>query len=135
MMEIIKTGMVYRSAQIRGVEDRTIDLAFSSEEPVERSFGTEILDHDDGSVDMEFMNTMVKTRKCTIAHWVITMVHSGLYPGYYPWLIQGIVRSNRFLPCVIAWFQHWLASMAYMTCQGSTQGATQGATLAKGSGS
>ena len=57
MMEIIKTGMVYRSAQIRGVEDRTIDLAFSSEEPVERSFGTEILDHDDGSVDMEFMGS------------------------------------------------------------------------------
>ena len=56
-MEILKTGMIYRSAQIRGVEDRTIDLAFSSEEPVERSFGTEILDHDEGSVDMEFMGS------------------------------------------------------------------------------
>ena len=39
-MEILKTGMIYCTAEIRGVEDRTVDLAFSSEEPVERSFGT-----------------------------------------------------------------------------------------------
>ena len=56
-METIKTGLIYRTAQIRGVEDRTVDVAFSSEEPVERSFGTEILDHDDGSVDMECMGS------------------------------------------------------------------------------
>ena len=47
-METIKTGLIYRTAQIRGVEDRTVDVVFSSEEPVERSFGTEILEHDDG---------------------------------------------------------------------------------------
>jgi len=39
-MEILKTGMIYCTAEIRDVEDSTVDLAFSSEEPVERSFGT-----------------------------------------------------------------------------------------------
>lgn len=34
------------------VEDRTVELAFSSEEPVERWFGNEILDHSRSSVDL-----------------------------------------------------------------------------------
>ena len=46
-METIKTGMIYRQAEIGEVSDnRQIELAFSSEEPVERSFGVEVLDHD-----------------------------------------------------------------------------------------
>ncbi len=34
------------------VDERTVDLAFSSEEPVERWFGNEILDHSEDSVDL-----------------------------------------------------------------------------------
>ena len=57
-METIKTGVVYRTAEIRAVDDeRRVELAFSSEEPVERSFGIEILDHGANSVDMEFMGS------------------------------------------------------------------------------
>ena len=33
-------------------ESRTVELAFSSEEPYERSFGIEVLDHDEGSADL-----------------------------------------------------------------------------------
>ena len=33
-------------------ESRTVELAFSSEEPYERSFGIEVLDHADGSADL-----------------------------------------------------------------------------------
>ncbi len=33
-------------------DDRTVELAFSSEEPVERWFGNEILDHSEASVDL-----------------------------------------------------------------------------------
>lgn len=47
----------YRSinAQIRAAEDedsRSVVLSFSSEEPYERWFGTEILDHSDGACDL-----------------------------------------------------------------------------------
>ena len=57
-METIRTGVVYRSAEIRAVDDeRRVELAFSSEEPVERSFGIEILDHGADSVDMNFMGS------------------------------------------------------------------------------
>jgi HK97 family phage major capsid protein len=37
-------------------DDRTVELAFSSEEPVERSFGREVLDHDPKSVNLERLN-------------------------------------------------------------------------------
>ena len=45
----------YRDVQIRGIhaDKRTLDLSFSSEEPIERWFGLEILDHDPSSVRME----------------------------------------------------------------------------------
>ena len=33
-------------------ESRTVELAFSSEEPYERSFGIEVLDHEQGSADL-----------------------------------------------------------------------------------
>jgi HK97 family phage major capsid protein/HK97 family phage prohead protease len=50
----IKTGIEYRSAPIarNGIdtEARTVELAFSSEEPVDRWFGREILDHGPSSV-------------------------------------------------------------------------------------
>jgi phage head maturation protease len=38
-------------------ETRTVELSFSSEEPYERWFGTEILGHDDGEVDLTRLNS------------------------------------------------------------------------------
>lgn len=38
-------------------ESRTVELAFSSEEPVERYWGREILDHSPGAMNMEFINS------------------------------------------------------------------------------
>ena len=49
----------FRLATERKINDdkRTVDLAFSSEEPVERSFGFEVLDHARSSVDTDFMDS------------------------------------------------------------------------------
>lgn len=57
----IKTGMLFRDLSfvepkdraIVDVDNRTVELAFSSEMPVERFFGIEILSHDQGSVVMD----------------------------------------------------------------------------------
>lgn len=50
----IKTGTLHRSATFERAavdeESRTVELAFSSEEPYGRWFGTEILDHDKKSI-------------------------------------------------------------------------------------
>lgn len=58
--EVIKTGNLYRSMTLQRAsakqEDRTVEVAFSSEEPVERWFGTEVLDHSDGSCDLSRLN-------------------------------------------------------------------------------
>jgi len=55
-MKQIKTGDLTRSFNLDraaiDTEDRTVALSFSSEEPVERWFGLEILDHSPESVDM-----------------------------------------------------------------------------------
>ena len=37
-------------------KQRTVELSFSSEAPVERWFGTEILDHSPGAVDLSRLN-------------------------------------------------------------------------------
>ena len=46
-------------------ESRTVDLAISSEEPYERSFGIEVLDHGDGSADQtaEAMATLALVKE------------------------------------------------------------------------
>ena len=58
--KVIKTGMLYRSVEFEraavDAEKRTVELSFSSEEPVERWFGYEILDHSPGSVDLSRLN-------------------------------------------------------------------------------
>lgn len=48
----------FRTFEIRGIneENRTIELSFSSEEPYERYWGTEILDHSPTSVDLTRLN-------------------------------------------------------------------------------
>ena len=52
MNKVIETRTLYRASTVDKVqeEERTIDLAFSSEEPVERRFGMEVLDHDPKSI-------------------------------------------------------------------------------------
>ena len=49
----------FRLATERKINDekRTVDLAFSSEQPVARSFGFEVLDHAESSVDTDFMDS------------------------------------------------------------------------------
>lgn len=53
-------GTLYRSATFDrktiDVENRTVEVAFSSEEPVTRYWGVEILDHSEKSVDLSRMN-------------------------------------------------------------------------------
>ena len=54
--------MLYRSVQVESdqandSDDRTVELSFSSEAPVERSFGNEVLDHSPGSVDLSRINS------------------------------------------------------------------------------
>jgi len=56
----IKTGTLTRSAQFDraavNVDARTVELAFSSEEPYSRYFGNEILDHSPNSIRLDRMN-------------------------------------------------------------------------------
>lgn len=59
-IERMKLPQLVRSAEssesLVVSEDRTIDLSFSSEYPVERWFGNEILSHDRGAADMARLN-------------------------------------------------------------------------------
>ena len=61
MAKTIKTGEMRRelSLDIRSADpsSRTVELSFSSEEPVQRWFGTEILDHSRDAVDLSRLNT------------------------------------------------------------------------------
>ena len=58
--EIMETPILFREFTVAraGIDEdaRTVPLAFSSEMPVERWFGTEILSHDAGAVRMERLN-------------------------------------------------------------------------------
>ncbi|MDY6790531.1 MAG: phage major capsid protein [Thermodesulfobacteriota bacterium] len=59
----IKTGIFYRmtdgGVDVRGIDEekRTVKLSFSSEAPVDRYFGQEILNHDQKSVNLTFLNS------------------------------------------------------------------------------
>jgi HK97 family phage major capsid protein len=59
--EQIKTDRFYRSAPVVreaiNEEARTVEIAFSSEDPYLRWYGYEILGHKDGEVDMDFMGS------------------------------------------------------------------------------
>ena len=52
------TTLYKRSGEtsFESVEDRTYSIPFSSEFPVQRSFGTEILSHEEGSIDFSRLN-------------------------------------------------------------------------------
>ena len=57
----MNSEILYRSTAITEAssineEERTVELAFSSEQPVERVFGNEVLDHSPESVDLSRMN-------------------------------------------------------------------------------
>lgn len=60
-MRRLKAKPEYRSIEVNkdsiNVDQRTIEISFSSEEPVDRWFGKEILDHSDGSIRMNRINT------------------------------------------------------------------------------
>ena len=47
-------GSLHRTARVRNIDEeaRTVEVAFSSEEPVQRWFGAEVLDHSAGAVDL-----------------------------------------------------------------------------------
>lgn len=59
-MKTIKIERQYRNLNIKSgdinEDERTVDLSFSSEEPVRRWFGSEILDHKSKSVDLSRLN-------------------------------------------------------------------------------
>ena len=52
--EDMQTRAMDGSAKVIDEAKRTVQIAVSSEEPVERSFGAEILDHNERSIDLEF---------------------------------------------------------------------------------
>jgi HK97 family phage major capsid protein len=60
MARTIKTGLLRREFDLNRAalneESRSIELSFSSEEPVERDFGFEVLDHRADSVDLSRLN-------------------------------------------------------------------------------
>jgi HK97 family phage major capsid protein len=52
--EDMQTRAMTAGAKVIDEERRTVRIAISSEEPVERNFGAEILDHSEGSIDLKF---------------------------------------------------------------------------------
>lgn len=60
ILEQIKSPL-YRTFEIKkeaiNVENRTVELSFSSEEPYQRWFGNEILGHDAKEIDMKFISS------------------------------------------------------------------------------
>jgi HK97 family phage major capsid protein len=60
-----RTGSFDRAAMDE--EKRTVELSFSSEEPYQRYFGVEILDHAPESVDMTFLNS--GNAPLLLGHW------------------------------------------------------------------
>ena len=59
-MKKISLKNQYRNLEVKSgninEEERTVELSFSSEEPVERYFGNEILDHNPSSVNLSRLN-------------------------------------------------------------------------------
>jgi HK97 family phage major capsid protein len=56
--ETLRRELTIDRAAVKIDQDaRTVELSFSSEEPVERWFGTEVLSHDDGAMRMERLNS------------------------------------------------------------------------------
>lgn len=53
----IETRAMAFEDQVIDTDARRVKIAVSSEEPVERSFGIEILDHKPGSIDLSFLNS------------------------------------------------------------------------------
>ena len=53
----MKTRAMDGAADVINEETRTVRIAISSEAPVERSFGAEILDHNETSIDLEFVRS------------------------------------------------------------------------------
>jgi HK97 family phage prohead protease len=56
-IEEVQHRAVSMGRNVLDEESRTVELSVSSEKPVERSFGIEILDHTEKSMDLEFLNS------------------------------------------------------------------------------
>lgn len=52
----VETGSLTRAVPGLDLEARTLELTFSSEEPVDRWFGAEVLSHDPGAADLSRLN-------------------------------------------------------------------------------
>lgn len=69
--EVIQTKVLKRNVPIeaRGIDEekRTIELSFSSEEPVNRYFGKEVLGHKRGEVDLSFIGS--GNAPFLVGHW------------------------------------------------------------------
>ena len=54
-----KSEVIHRSvdgrAKVIDEKSRVVQMAISSEAPVERYFGMEVIDHTEGAIDMEFI--------------------------------------------------------------------------------
>jgi HK97 family phage major capsid protein len=73
---LIATGILRRDYAIdrRTIDDekRTVELSFSSEEPYDRWFGTEILGHGKGEVDLSFIGS--GRAPLLVGHWTDDLV-------------------------------------------------------------
>jgi HK97 family phage major capsid protein len=76
METTINTKVIYRDFEIdqRGIDDenRTVPVAFSSETPYSRWFGTEILSHEKSSVDLSFIGS--GSAPFLVGHWTDDLV-------------------------------------------------------------
>ena len=65
--KIFLRSMEVRSEEVDENEDRTVPVSFSSEEPYEQWWGTEILSHDPGAVDLSRLAD--NRAPCLLNHW------------------------------------------------------------------
>jgi HK97 family phage major capsid protein/HK97 family phage prohead protease len=76
MTETLKTGFLTRNfaINVRSIDEekRTVELSFSSEDPVDRWFGKEILGHGKGEVDLSFLGS--GRAPLLVGHWSSDLV-------------------------------------------------------------
>lgn len=57
--QVMETEIIHRASAMdtQVVDERRVEMSISSEMPVERSFGAEVLDHNAESIDLSFLNS------------------------------------------------------------------------------
>ena len=97
-IEPIKTGTLIRSAQLHRArldkENRTITVRFSTETPVSRWFGTEILSHEAGCVKLDRFNAGAAV---LMEHDIMQRCGTGLCSAFGPlgvaWIHVAVVMG------------------------------------------